>query len=60
MVSLGGAQHYIHWHFIVITWANAIVIALMVLAFVAALVLPYPGSGRPVQGDEDVRREERP
>lgn len=51
MADLGGAQQYIHWHFFIITWANAIVIALMVLVFVIALYLPYPGSGRPVPDD---------
>ena len=34
---------YLHWHFIDISVANVVVIALMVLAFVAALVMPFPG-----------------
>jgi hypothetical protein len=60
MVNLGGAQQYIHWYFVTITWANAIVIALMILVFVAALFLPYPGSGRAapdtdVEGDQEAR-----
>jgi hypothetical protein len=56
MIDLNGAQQYIHWHFVTITWANAIVIALMVLVFVAVLFLPYPGSAHLVPdepGKED-------
>lgn len=55
MVHLGGAQQYIHWHFFIITWANAIVIAFMVLFFLLALYLPYPGSGHPApaEGSDD-------
>jgi hypothetical protein len=35
--------HYLHWHFISLSVGNAVVIGLMVLVFVAALVLPFPG-----------------
>jgi len=42
-----------------ISVANAIVVGLMVLGFVAALLLPFPGSGaqasRPVTGDRGDR-----
>jgi hypothetical protein len=38
--------HYLHWHFIQISVANFIVIVLMVLTFVAALLLPFPGKRR--------------
>jgi len=38
--------HYIHWHFIQISVANLTVIVLMVLTFIAALVLPFPGRRR--------------
>lgn len=34
---------YLHWHFISISVGNLVVMALMVLTFVAALVLPFPG-----------------
>ena len=55
MTYLSGAQKYIHWHVFIITWANAIVIALMIVIFVLALYLPYPGSGRPapVDGEDE-------
>lgn len=38
--------HYIHWHIIQISVANLIVIILMVLTFIAALVVPFPGRRR--------------
>jgi hypothetical protein len=53
MVNLNGAQQYIHWHFIIITWANVIVIALMIVVFIAALFLPYPGPKHPASTDEE-------
>src|SRR5271167_4233277 len=39
-VNLNGNGHYVHWGFIQISWANLIVIALMVIVFVAALFIP--------------------
>jgi hypothetical protein len=41
--SIVPLDHYIHWHVILISVANLIVIGLMVVAFIAALVLPFPG-----------------
>ncbi|MDQ2742871.1 MAG: hypothetical protein M3Z66_11335 [Chloroflexota bacterium] len=41
---MNGSQHYFHWGFILISVANLIVIALMVLVFVLAVLLPFPGS----------------
>ncbi len=37
---------YIHWGWVYISDANAIVIALMIIVFVAALLAPFPGRGR--------------
>lgn len=42
-VGLNGTGYYIHWGFIQLSLANLIVIALMVVVFVLALVLPFPG-----------------
>jgi len=42
IVNLDGLGTYIHWHFIYISVANLIVIGLMVLAFVLAIILPFP------------------
>ncbi len=38
---------FLHWGVIQISVSNAIVILLMVLTFVAALLLPFPGRRRP-------------
>lgn len=35
--------YYVHWGFIEIALPNLIVIGLMVLVFVLALVVPFPG-----------------
>lgn len=42
-VGLNGTGYYIHWGFIQLSLANLIVIALMVLAFVVAIFVPFPG-----------------
>ncbi|HZU73193.1 MAG TPA: hypothetical protein VE990_10540 [Acidimicrobiales bacterium] len=43
LVDLNHPGHYLHWGFIQLSVANLVVIVLMVLLFVAALVLPFPG-----------------
>ncbi|MER6096635.1 hypothetical protein ABT154_12425 [Streptomyces sp. NPDC001728] len=45
-VDLGGTGYYIHWGVLQISAANAVVIALMLLVFVLALFLPFPGGRR--------------
>jgi hypothetical protein len=42
-VGLNGTGYYIHWGFIQISLANFIVIVLMIVVFVLALLLPFPG-----------------
>ncbi len=42
-VGLNGTGYYIHWGFIQLSLANLIVIALMVVFFVLALVVRFPG-----------------
>jgi hypothetical protein len=42
-VGLNGTGYYIHWGFFQISLANLIVIILMIVVFVLALVLPFPG-----------------
>jgi hypothetical protein len=34
---------YVHWGFILISLPNLVLIAVMVLIFIAALVAPFPG-----------------
>ncbi|NNN01526.1 MAG: hypothetical protein HKL86_06830 [Acidimicrobiaceae bacterium] len=46
IINLDGYGHYLHWHFILVSVANLIVVGLMVITFVAALFLPFPGKGR--------------
>jgi hypothetical protein len=43
VVDLSGTGHYLEWGIIQISYANATVILLMILVFVLALVLPFPG-----------------
>jgi hypothetical protein len=46
LVPLDNLGHYLHWHFIQIGVANLVVIVLMLVTFVAALLLPFPGRQR--------------
>ena len=46
LIPLNNYGHYIHWGVIDISLANFIVIVLMIIAFVAALFLPFPGRNR--------------
>lgn len=46
-INLNHPGHYLHWGVIQISVANLVVIALMLLLFVLALLLPFPkGRGR--------------
>ncbi|MGO9856784.1 MAG: hypothetical protein ACLPYY_17290 [Acidimicrobiales bacterium] len=42
LINLNGNGHYIHWGFIQISWANFVVILLMVAVFILAILLPFP------------------
>jgi len=46
LFPLNTLGHYIHWHIIQISVANLVVIILMIIVFVAALLLPFPGHRR--------------
>ena len=43
VVDLTGPGHYLHWGLIQMSLANAIVILLMIIVFVLAILLPFPG-----------------
>ncbi len=47
LIDLNHPGHYLHWGFIQISVANAVLIALMVVVFVAAILIPFrrPGGG---------------
>jgi hypothetical protein len=44
--NLNHPAHTVDWHFIHLSVANVIVIGLMLVVFVLAIVLPFPGSAR--------------
>ncbi|WP_035805736.1 hypothetical protein [Kitasatospora mediocidica] len=41
-IDLDGTGRYVHWGVVQISVANLVVIALMVLVFVLAVLLPFP------------------
>ncbi|MEE1769103.1 hypothetical protein PUR34_13325 [Streptomyces sp. JV185] len=45
-IDLNATGRYVHWGVIQLSVANLIVIGLMVVVFVAALLLPFPGGRR--------------
>lgn len=42
IVNLNGAGHYVSWGVVQISLANLLLIAVMVVVFVLAVVLPFP------------------
>ena len=42
--GLNGTGSYVHWGFVQLSVANLVVIGLMVIVFILALTLPFPGS----------------
>ncbi len=46
LVDLSHPGHYLHWGFVQISVANAVVIALMVVVFVVAVAVPFRAGGR--------------
>jgi ABC-type proline/glycine betaine transport system permease subunit len=46
LINLNGQGHYLHWGFIQISVANLVLIGLMVVVFIAAILLPFPGHRR--------------
>jgi hypothetical protein len=46
VVNLNHPAHVVEWHFIQLSVANIVVIALMIVVFVLAIVLPFPGAAR--------------
>jgi hypothetical protein len=48
--NLNHPAHTVDWHFIHLSVANVVVIALMLVVFVLAIVLPFPGRARRREG----------
>ena len=46
IINLNHPASSAHWHFFEMSVPNLIVIALMILVFALAIVLPFPGSRR--------------
>ncbi len=46
-INLDRPGHYLHWGVIQISVANVVVIAVMIVLFALALVLPFPRGRRP-------------
>jgi hypothetical protein len=44
--NLNHPAHYVHWHFFQMSVSNVIVIALMLIVFVLAIVIPFPRGKR--------------
>jgi hypothetical protein len=45
-IDLNHPGHYVHWGVVQISVANLVVILVMIALFVAALLLPFPGTRR--------------
>lgn len=43
IIDLNRHAGYLHWHFISLSVPNLIVILVMLIVFVAAILLPFPG-----------------
>jgi uncharacterized iron-regulated membrane protein len=44
--NLNHPAHTVHWHFFQMSVANIVVIVAMLILFVAAILLPFPGAER--------------
>lgn len=42
IINLNHHATYIHWHFITLSLSNVIVIAVMLVVFAVAILLPFP------------------
>ena len=45
-INLNHPGHYVHWGVVQISVANVVVILVMIAIFVAAILLPFPGTRR--------------
>jgi hypothetical protein len=48
--NLNHPAHTVDWHFIHLSVANVIVIGLMIVVFILAILLPFPGAARRRRG----------
>src|SRR6266487_953304 len=59
-INLNTPGHYLTWSFIDISVANLIVIAVMIVIFGAALLIPFPHARRPAAAADSVPGEQEP
>jgi len=50
-VLASGAGSYVHWGVIQISVTNLLIVLAMIVLFVLAIFLPFPGSRRPPDGE---------
>ncbi len=50
VINLNHPAHTVDWSFIHLSVANVVVIGLMLVVFVLAIVLPFPGAARRGRG----------
>ncbi|HLI72487.1 MAG TPA: hypothetical protein VKU86_01315 [Acidimicrobiales bacterium] len=50
LIDLDHVGHYLHWGFIQLSVANAVIIGLMVVIFVVAIALPFRAGHRARRG----------
>lgn len=50
IVNLNHPAHTVDWSFVHLSVSNVVVIALMLIVFVLAIVLPFPGAARRRRG----------
>lgn len=51
VIAAGGAGRYVNWGVVHISLTNLVVIALMLLVFALALIVPFPAHRRTGEGD---------
>lgn len=45
-VNLNSPAHNVHWHFFQMSVSNIVVLVAMIVVFVLAIALPFPGAAR--------------
>lgn len=43
--NLNHPAHTVHWHFFLMSVSNVVVIVVMLIVFVLAILVPFPGHG---------------
>jgi hypothetical protein len=54
--NLNDPAHVVHWHFFQMSVSNIIVIVAMLVVFVLAILLPFPGTARRQAAREEGNR----